>query len=123
MLVSNVLGLLALALLSKYALSSDNSTQEIFKLEWAKTAQKSIFSAGLMFGFADEGLGKWNTEKAIHANMKGLTKLAGRLAGMFGAVGSLMAVVLAFIPGEDSPELKLMKEEFAKNVTENGHSC
>ena len=114
MLVSKVLGLLALALLSKYALSSDNTTQQIFNMEWTKTAQKSIFTAGLMFAFADEGLGKWNTEKAINVNMKGLTKLAGRLAGMFGAIGSLIGVILAFIPGEDSPELQLMKEEFGK---------
>ena len=110
MLVSKVFGLLALVLLSKYALSSENKT----KLEWAKTAQNSIFYAGLIFQFADEGLGKFNAEKALISNMKGLTKLAGRLAGMFGAVGSIIAVVLSFIPGEDSPELKLMKEEFGK---------
>ena len=110
MLVSKVFGLLALVLLSKYALSFENKTQ----LEWAKTAHNSIFYTGLIFQFADEGLSKWNADKAINPRMKGMTKLAGRLAGMFGAVGAIIQVVLSFIPGEESPELKLMKEEFGK---------
>ena len=118
MLVSKVLGFLALALLSKYVLSSENTTQQTYTLEWVKTAQKSIFSAGLMFSMAQTGLGTWDTEKT-NANtngmpVKGLTKLAGRLAGVFGAIGSFIGVILAFLSGGDSPELKLMKEEFGK---------
>ena len=83
-------------------------------LEWFKSAQKSIFNTGLMFSMADGGLGKWNTADGKNSPVKALSKVAGRLAGVFGAAGSLFAVILAFIPGEESPELKLMKEEFGK---------
>ena len=114
MIVSKGIGILTLAFLWNYAVSSNNETKPTFNLEWAKTAQTTLFSTGLMFSMADGGLGKWNTENGKNVNIKALSKSAGRLAGVFGAVGSLIAVILSFIPGEESPELKLMKEEFGK---------
>ena len=79
-----------------------------------KTALNSMLYTGSMFSFADETLATWNAEKVKLSNFKAITKYAGRIAGVFGSVGSLFAVVMAFIPGGDSKELKLMKEEFGK---------
>ena len=114
MIISQYIGIIILALLSGHFVSPSNETQSKSKLEWAQTAQKAIFNTGLMFSMADGGLGKWNTADGKHPDIKVLSKIAGRIAGVFGAVGSLFAVILAFIPGGESAELRLIKEEFGK---------
>ena len=114
MIVSKVIGIITLALLSGYVASSSNVTQQIFNLKWAKTAQDTLYNTGQMFIMADGGLAKWNTANGKNILVKSLSKAAGRLAGVFGAFGSLIAVILAFIPGGESAELKLMKKEFGK---------
>ena len=114
MIVTQYIGIIALALLSGHFVSSFNETQLEFKVEWFKTAQKAFFNAGLMFSMADGGLGKWNTEDGKNPNIKAMSKTVGRLAGVLGSIGSLFAVIMAFIPTGDSAELTLMKEEFGK---------
>ena len=71
-----------------------------------------ISEAGLFFTRANMGLA--NVDKEKMPKLFGLSKRAGRLAGMFGTVGALFGVIMAFIPGGDSPEIKLMKSEFGK---------
>ena len=82
-------------------------------MEWANAAQKTLFNTGLALSFAGPGVGTYDKDK-YGKFIETLSKKAGRLAGIFGGIGSMFAVVLAFIPGEESAELKLMKSEFAK---------
>ena len=120
MLVSRLIGVITLMFLYKYVLSANETNEgklaRLDKTSLTKTIQSGIFGAGLMFSFADEGLGKWNTENGKNPLIKSLTKVAGRLAGLFGAVGSFLAIIMAFIVPDtvESPELKFMRDEFGK---------
>ena len=99
-----------------YVNRTSNTAQTNSNTDWTKNAQQTILNIGSMFSMADEGLGTWNTDDGKNKIIKSISKAAGRLAGVFGAVGSLFAIILSFIPGREaeSQVVKLMKEEFGK---------
>ena len=110
MLVSNLFGCLAFILLMRYTASlNENSTS----MEWANTAQQTFSNTADALSFGRSVIGSFDGDK--YGKFYGtLSKKAGRLAGVFGGIGSMFAFILAFIPGDESAELKLMKSEFAK---------
>ena len=104
MFLSYVLWVVAVMQLANHVCMSSNHK------EWAGKAQKSISEAGLFFTRANMGLA--NLDKNKMPKLFGLAKHAGKLAGVFGTVGALFGVIMAFIPGGESPEIRLMKEKF-----------
>ena len=109
MLVCKLLGIVVPVLMLAGTASSSNMSS----LEWTKTAETSIKEAGLVFNWISTFTDSYNATKSGHA-FSTLTKVTSRLAGLFGAIGAMISVVLSFIPGGDSPELTLMKTEFGK---------
>ena len=80
--------------------------------EWAGSAQKSIWEVSQIFHRASIGLGSFDKEKSPY--FVELSKKSAKLAGVFGVFGALFSIVLAFIPGSDSGDLKLIQSEFGK---------
>ena len=95
--------------------SSNNNVPSVDSeaLKWSKKVQNAFSQTGLALGFAGTAFGTYDAGK--HGKwLKTLTKVTNRFAGFFGAVGAFASVILGFIDGGDSPELKLMKSEFSK---------
>ena len=86
--------------------SSDKDT------DWAASAQKTIYEASLVMDRATIGLDSF-VKKATPMTVQ-LSKATAKMAGMFGVFGSIFSIILGFIPGSESPEMKLMKSEFGK---------
>ena len=90
-----------------FALSRNKTSKE-----WATSAQKSIWEGSQIFHRATIGLGSFDNK--INGGLVALSKSTAKVAGMLGVFGALFSIVMAFIPGAESPELKLMKSEFGK---------
>ena len=80
--------------------------------DWAASAQKTIYEASLIMDRATIGLDSF-VKKATPMTVQ-LSKATAKMAGMFGVFGSIFSIILGFIPGSESPEMKLMKSEFGK---------
>ena len=90
-----------------FALSRNKTSKE-----WATSAQKSIWEGSQIFHRATIGLGSFDNK--MNGGLVALSKSTAKVAGMLGVFGALFSIVMAFIPGSESPELKLMKSEFGK---------
>ena len=88
--------------------SSTNKTNK----DWAVSARNTISETSQVFHQATIGLGTFNDKTS--PNLVKLSKITGKIAGVFGVFGALFSITMAFIPGGDSPELTLMKSEFGK---------
>ena len=111
MLLCNIFGVFALVFLAGDAFAHHLSNKSV--LYWAKSAESSMMNAGLMFGFAQQGLASYNKNK-YPKMVDVLAKKTARFAGLLGATGALFSFIMAFIPDEESPELTKMKFEFPK---------
>ena len=108
MIWSKLLGIVLVILMTASLTLSKNKTSK----EWAASAQKSIWEVSQIFHRASIGLGSF--DNTINPGLVALSKSAAKLAGGFGVFGALFSLAMAFIPGSESPELKLMKSEFGK---------
>ena len=81
--------------------------------DWAKSAQSTIYEVSVILDRATNSLENY-AKKAPSAITTQLSKSTTKLAGMFGVFGAIFSIILAFIPGSESPEMKLMKSEFGK---------
>ena len=79
MLLCNIFGISALVYLSEYASADHLSNKSA--LQWAKSAESSMVNAGLMFGFAQQGLGSYNKNK-YPKFIDVLAKKTARFAGI-----------------------------------------
>ena len=116
MLINKFLWCSLFVVLLMIAMSSTNNNTlpvDSVALEWATKAQTSFFQAGLGFSMFAVGFGSYNATKSGHF-WSTLAKQTNRLAGLFGGFGAFASAILAFIPTGDSPEVSLMKAEFAK---------
>ena len=111
MMLSNIFGIFALALLVQQA--SSHHLSNYSALQWAKSAESSLTNAGLMFAFVQQGVGSYNKDK-IPKMVEVLSKKTARIAGMLGSMGAVFAIVMAFVPSGESAELTFMKSEFGK---------
>ena len=102
------IGVLVLALTLVHTASSNNKTSK----DWAVSAQKTIWETSQVFHRATIGLSTFNDKTS--PNLVKLSKITGKIAGVFGVFGAIFSIIMAFIPGGDSPELTLMKSEFGK---------
>ena len=102
------LGIVALIVLVPPVTLSKNRTSK----EWATSAQKSIWEVSQIFHRATIGTGGF--DKEIHKNIAALSQSTAKVAGLFGVFGALFSIAMAFIPGSESPEIKLMRTEFNK---------
>ena len=108
MWLSKSLRLLTVFILSVHVASSQNKTSK----EWAGSAQKTIWEISQIFQRASIGLGGFNSE--TQPGLVALSKKAANIAGVFGVFGALFSIVMTFLPGSESPELKMMRTEFDK---------
>ena len=108
MYIKHVIVLPILVLTLLHLASSKNKTSK----EWAVSAQKTIWETSQVFHRATIGLSTFNAETG--PNLVKLSKITGKIAGVFGVFGALFSITMAFIPGGDSPELAYMKSEFGK---------
>ena len=100
-----IVALVALAV--PVALSIDET-----KKEWAASAQKSIYEVSVVFDRASFSLS--SVDSNMHGKLFALSTSTAKIAGAFGVFGALFSIAMAFIPGSESPELKLMRSEFDK---------
>ena len=106
-----VLGFTVAILLSVQLVECKNKTSK----EWAASAQKTIWETSQIFHRASIGLGSFDA--TTFPKLISLSKSASKVAGVFGVFGALFSIIMTFIPGGESPELKMMKmmnEEFSK---------
>ena len=96
-----------IALAMPVALSKNKTSKE-----WAVSAQKSIWEVSQIFHRATIGLGSF--DNVANPGIVALSKSTAKVAGLFGVFGALFSIAMAFIPGSESPELKLMRKEFGK---------
>ena len=80
--------------------------------EWANSAQKTVWEVSQVFHRATIGLSSFDAKAS--PILAQLSKHTAKVAGVFGVFGAVFSIVMAFIPGSESPELKLMKSEFGK---------
>ena len=80
--------------------------------EWAASAQKTIWETSQIFHRATIGLSSF--DKDINPQLVALSKSTAKVAGAFGVFGAMFSIIMALVPGGDSPEFKLMKVEFGK---------
>ena len=88
--------------------SSKNKTSK----DWAVSAQNTIWETSQVFQLATMELNTFNEKTS--PKLSSFHKITGMLDGAFGAFGALFSIIMAFIPGGDSPEFILMKSEFGK---------
>ena len=106
-----LLGFTVAILLSVQLVECKNKTSK----EWAASAQKTIWETSQIFHRASIGLGSFDA--TTFPKLISLSKSASKVAGVFGVFGALFSIIMTFIPGGESPELKMMKmmnEEFSK---------
>ena len=106
-----LLGFTVAILLSVQLVECKNKTSK----EWAASAQKTIWETSQNFHRASIGLGSFDA--TTFPKLISLSKSASKVAGVFGVFGALFSIIMTFIPGGESPELKMMKmmnEEFSK---------
>ena len=108
MWLSKSLRLLIVFILSIHVASSKNKTSK----EWAGSAQKTIWEISQIFHRASIGLGGFDSK--TQPGLVALSKKAANIAGVFGVFGALFSIVMTFLPGSESPELKMMRSEFDK---------
>ena len=80
--------------------------------EWANAAATTIQETSNAFDMATTALESFDANAG--SKLSKLAKIGSKLTGAFGVFGALFSIVLAFIPGSESPELTLMKSEFGK---------
>ena len=102
------LRLVTVVILSIHVASSQNKTSK----EWAGSAQKTIWEISQIFHRASIGLGGFSSE--TKPTLVALSKKAANIAGVFGVFGALFSIIMTFLPGSESPELKMMRSEFNK---------
>ena len=83
-------------------------------MDWPATAQKSIYEVSVILDRATIALDTYVKKENLKINMVRLAQSSSKLAGVFGVVGAIFSIVLAFIPASESPEITLMKSEFNK---------
>ena len=80
--------------------------------EWVVIGQKTVFETAETFDRATVALTSFKKQK--YPKLAKLSKYAARLAGSLGVFSAIFSMVLAFLPGADSAEIKYMKTEFGK---------
>ena len=106
MLLCKLLGLSILLLIANVVSSGKPKGKAV------KTAETGVVNLGLIFSLAQQGLGSYDKEK--YPKLDYLSKKSARIAMALGSLGAVFSIVMAFLPAEDSPELKYMKSEFPK---------
>ena len=106
MLLCKLLGLSILILIANLVSSGKPKGKAV------KTAETGVVNLGLIFSLAQQGLGSY--DKGKYPKLDYLSKKSARIAMALGSLGAVFSIVMAFLPAEDSPELKYMKSEFPK---------
>ena len=96
-------------------MSSSTNDTEAKDRNWVPAAQKTIWQTSqtfhrILIGMTDVDF----KAEGVSRGLKTLRKVSSRIAGAMGVFGAVFGIVLAFLPKQESPELKLMKEEFGK---------
>ena len=105
MIDQKCLGIVAFIALARCALKLND-------YEWATTAQKNINEVSVIFDRAYVGLD--SLDNNVHSKLFALSKSTAKISAVFGVFGAIFSIAMSFIPGSDSPELKLMRSEFDK---------
>ena len=103
-----------LAIYCFQAAISDNAT-ESKGIDWVPAARKTIWETSQTFHRTLIGMTDINfNAEGVSGRLKTLRKVSSRIAGALGVFGAVFSIVLAFLPKQESAELKLMKSEFGK---------
>ena len=95
-----------IALFMTLGASSENDT------DWIPAAQTAILQTS---GFFERVLlGTSEMELEGKDRLTFLRAVSARVSGVIGVAGALFSIILAFLPPQESAELKLMKSEFSK---------
>ena len=109
MALGKVLVTLAICIVTVHVAWSKSS---IKSKQWAVASQKTFQETYQAFDAATTALQSFNGKHAT--KLLNIASKTAKIAGAFGVFGALFSIVMAFIPGSESPELTLMKSEFGK---------
>ena len=103
-----------LAIYCFQAALSDNAT-ESKGIDWVPAARKTIWETSQTFHRILIGMTDINFNvEGVSDRLRTLRKVSSRIAGAMGVFGAIFSIALAFLPKQESAELKLMKTEFGK---------
>ena len=98
-----------------FHIASSNNETETKGIDWVPAARENIRQTTETFQTVLTGISEIDFKvDGLTGRLKTLSKLSSKIAGVMGVFGSILSIVLAFLPQQESAELKLMKAEFGK---------